>query len=225
MSTPPILDAIPLASRTPDTWAASVLEEPLALLNDHAYLEKKAASNALELLNRWPEPGCPEDWVRTLAAIASDEAAHLSSVVRLLARRGGGSRGRIAIRTPAPCGACSQGGRKPGAARSALDIGHHRGPVVRAVRRARTRLRRSRTRPVLSPAGILGAGALHGVPAPRPVCRPRAGGGGALGRDARGRGRYSGGAAPGAEDSWRDMRSRWADQGGSFVGVPASAGG
>jgi tRNA-(ms[2]io[6]A)-hydroxylase len=67
----------------------AVLEQPLALLNDHAYLEKKAASNALELLNRWPEPVCPADWVRTLAGIASDEAAHLSSVIRLLASRGG----------------------------------------------------------------------------------------------------------------------------------------
>ena len=89
MSMPPILDALPLASRTPDSWAAAVLEQPLALLNDHAYLEKKAASNALELLNRWPEPVCPPDWVGTLASIASDEAAHLHSVVWILARRGG----------------------------------------------------------------------------------------------------------------------------------------
>ena len=80
---------LPLLSRTPDAWAVAVLSEPLALLNDHAYLEKKAASNALELLNRWPEPVCPPDWTRTLAAIASDETAHLSSVVRLLTRRGG----------------------------------------------------------------------------------------------------------------------------------------
>src|SRR4051794_25567303 len=81
MSTPSTLDALPLASRTPDSWAKAVLEQPLALLNDHAYLEKKAASNALELLNRWPEPGCPPDWVQTLSAIASDEAAHLNAVV------------------------------------------------------------------------------------------------------------------------------------------------
>jgi tRNA-(ms[2]io[6]A)-hydroxylase len=66
-----------------------VLEDPLALLSDHAYLERKAASNALELLNRWPEPSYSPDWVRTLAAIASDEASHLSAVVRLLSRRGG----------------------------------------------------------------------------------------------------------------------------------------
>jgi tRNA-(ms[2]io[6]A)-hydroxylase len=81
--------ALPLLSRTPASWALGVLREPLALLNDHAYLEKKAASNALELLNRLPEPECPDDWISTLASIASDEAAHLHSVVRLLARRGG----------------------------------------------------------------------------------------------------------------------------------------
>src|SRR6516165_719799 len=89
MSLSSIIDALPLASRTPDSWAVAVLEQPLALLNDHAYLEKKAASNALELLNRWPEPSCPAEWAPTLAAIASDEASHLSGVVRLLVERGG----------------------------------------------------------------------------------------------------------------------------------------
>ena len=80
---------IPLLSRTPEGWAELVLRDPLALLNDHAYLEKKAATNALELLNRWPEPSCPEEWTLTLAAIASDEASHLSTVVRILVERGG----------------------------------------------------------------------------------------------------------------------------------------
>ena len=65
------------------------MREPLALLNDHAYLEKKAASNALELLNRWPEPHCPIQWPVTLAAIASDEASHLGAVIRILTKRGG----------------------------------------------------------------------------------------------------------------------------------------
>ena len=80
---------LPLLSRTPDSWADAAISDVLALLSDHAYLEKKAASNALELLNRWPEPDCPHDWVGTLAAIASDETAHLGLVVRLLHRRGG----------------------------------------------------------------------------------------------------------------------------------------
>ena len=66
-----------------------MIKDVLALLNDHAYLEKKAASNWLELLNRWPEPDCPHDWVSTLAAIACDDTSHSSLVVRLLNRRGG----------------------------------------------------------------------------------------------------------------------------------------
>ena len=82
-------EELPLLSRTPDAWAAMVMRDPLALLSDHAYLEKKAAANALELLNRWPEPSRPEEWTQTLAAIASDEATHLSGVVRLLTERGG----------------------------------------------------------------------------------------------------------------------------------------
>jgi tRNA 2-(methylsulfanyl)-N6-isopentenyladenosine37 hydroxylase len=80
---------LPLLSRTPEAWAEQVMREPLALLNDHAYLEKKAAANALELLNRWPEPRQPRLWVATLAGIARDEAAHLAMVCRLLQRRGG----------------------------------------------------------------------------------------------------------------------------------------
>src|SRR5579859_5761919 len=81
--------SLPLHWQTPVRWGAAVLREPLALLNDHAYLEKKAAANALELLNRWPEPRCPRSWLPTLAGIARDEAAHLQIVCRLLERRGG----------------------------------------------------------------------------------------------------------------------------------------
>ncbi|MCI0378141.1 MAG: DUF2202 domain-containing protein [Gemmataceae bacterium] len=81
--------SLPLLSRTPDTWTEAVLREPLALLNDHAYLEKKAAANALELLNRWPEPKCPKLWISTLAGIARDETTHLALVCRLLQKRGG----------------------------------------------------------------------------------------------------------------------------------------
>jgi tRNA-(ms[2]io[6]A)-hydroxylase len=82
-------EELPLLSRTPDGWAEVALRDPLALLNDHAHLEKKATANALELVNRWPEPSRPEEWTQTLAGIASDEATHLNSVVRLLNERGG----------------------------------------------------------------------------------------------------------------------------------------
>ena len=89
MEKPSLDREIPLLSRTPEGWAELALRDPLALMNDHAYLEKKAATNALELLNRWPEPACPDEWTLTLAAIASDEASHLSAVVRILVERGG----------------------------------------------------------------------------------------------------------------------------------------
>lgn len=80
---------LPLRHTTPATWAPVVLEDPLALLNDHAHLEKKAATNALELLNRWPEPNPPENWVTAMTAVARDEVEHLAVVSRILARRGG----------------------------------------------------------------------------------------------------------------------------------------
>jgi tRNA-(ms[2]io[6]A)-hydroxylase len=80
---------LPLRYQTPGAWAAAALRQPLELLNDHAHLEKKAAANALELLNRWPEPNPPENWVAAMTAVARDEVEHLATVCRILARRGG----------------------------------------------------------------------------------------------------------------------------------------
>src|SRR5216684_6124929 len=76
-------DDLPLRYLTPARWAAEVLERPLELLNDHAHLEKKAATNALELVNRYPEPTPPENWVSAMTAIARDEVEHLAVVCRL----------------------------------------------------------------------------------------------------------------------------------------------
>ena len=69
-------------------WAYAVLAEPVRLLIDHAFLEKKAATNALELLTRWPGDWLP-GWVETMTSVARDEAAHLAQVMRILLRRGG----------------------------------------------------------------------------------------------------------------------------------------
>jgi tRNA-(ms[2]io[6]A)-hydroxylase len=80
---------LPLRYQTPPSWADAVLVRPLELLNDHAHLEKKAATNALELLNRWPEPSPPENWVAAMTAVSRDEVEHLAVVCRILARRGG----------------------------------------------------------------------------------------------------------------------------------------
>jgi len=85
---PPETAALPLRSRTPAEWGAAVLADPFSLLVDHAFLEKKAATNALELLTRWPNEWL-DGWVEAMTGIARDEVAHLSQVVRLLASRGG----------------------------------------------------------------------------------------------------------------------------------------
>jgi tRNA-(ms[2]io[6]A)-hydroxylase len=82
------IETLPLHSRTPLEWGRAVLADPIALLRDHAYLEKKAAANALELMTRWPGEWTP-GWVETMTGVARDEASHLAQAVRILARRGG----------------------------------------------------------------------------------------------------------------------------------------
>ncbi|MCS7014401.1 MAG: tRNA-(ms[2]io[6]A)-hydroxylase [Chloroherpetonaceae bacterium] len=82
-------DELPLQYATPKSWAERVLQNPLELLYDHAYLERKAATNALDLLNRWVEPACPHQWVQTLSHLAQDETSHLYIVSQLIARRSG----------------------------------------------------------------------------------------------------------------------------------------
>ena len=64
------------------------MQDLCALLDDHAHLERKAATNAMSLLNRWPEPVPPMGWVTTLSSIARDETDHLFKVSKLLAQRG-----------------------------------------------------------------------------------------------------------------------------------------
>ncbi|MDR3698606.1 MAG: tRNA-(ms[2]io[6]A)-hydroxylase [Candidatus Sulfopaludibacter sp.] len=81
------MDSLPLHSRTPIEWAHAVLADPIRLLIDHAFLEKKAANNALELMTRWPNDWL-DGWVETMTGVARDEAAHLAQVTRILMRRG-----------------------------------------------------------------------------------------------------------------------------------------
>ncbi len=79
---------LPLHSRTPLEWGTAVLRDPIPLLIDHAFLEKKAALNAMELMTRWPSEWV-EGWVETMTGVARDEAAHLAQVTRILIKRGG----------------------------------------------------------------------------------------------------------------------------------------
>jgi tRNA-(ms[2]io[6]A)-hydroxylase len=82
------LEALPLHTQTPVEWGHAALADPIRLLIDHAFLEKKAAINAMELLTRWPNDWI-DGWVETMTSVARDEAAHLSQVMRILIRRGG----------------------------------------------------------------------------------------------------------------------------------------
>ncbi len=84
-------ETLPIKAATPESWAAMALVDVDALLSDHAYLERKAAGNAMELLNRWPTPILAQPlhyWVRVLTVIARDETEHLAQVTRLLEKRG-----------------------------------------------------------------------------------------------------------------------------------------
>src|SRR5262252_165171 len=85
ITVPIAAETLPLHSQTPLEWGRAVLTDPIALLIDHAFLEKKAATNALELLTRWPNDWM-DGWVEALTAIAKDEVAHLAQVTRLLQR-------------------------------------------------------------------------------------------------------------------------------------------
>ncbi len=65
------LDTLPLHSRTPLEWGHAALADPMALLVDHAFLEKKAAANALELMTRWPGEWTP-GWLETISGVSRD---------------------------------------------------------------------------------------------------------------------------------------------------------
>jgi tRNA-(ms[2]io[6]A)-hydroxylase len=83
-----VKEQLPLLTQTPEAWGRQALADPIALLIDHAFLEMKAAQNAMELMTRWPNEWTP-GWVETMTSVARDEAAHLAQVTRLLMRRGG----------------------------------------------------------------------------------------------------------------------------------------
>lgn len=82
---------LPLKLYTPDSWAKESLKDIPALLSDHAHLERKAASNALSLLHRWPKQSEDKEiayrWVSFLTEVAKDEVLHLELVSQLLEKR------------------------------------------------------------------------------------------------------------------------------------------
>lgn len=77
--------AFVLKSATDPRWLALALENFDAILIDHAHCEKKAAANALSMLQSYPEiPGLPAQ----MARLAREESAHLARVLQLMEERG-----------------------------------------------------------------------------------------------------------------------------------------
>lgn len=70
---------------SPQSWLPQALANFNEVLVDHAHCEKKAAANALSLLQAYPEvPGLPAQ----LARLAREESAHLARVLALMEERG-----------------------------------------------------------------------------------------------------------------------------------------
>ena len=73
-----------LQCSTNDEWLRSVNNDPASILRDHAHCEKKAATMAISLLNRYPEK---TELVRKMAALAQEEMSHFQSVIEKMFER------------------------------------------------------------------------------------------------------------------------------------------
>ncbi|MBU8900517.1 tRNA-(ms[2]io[6]A)-hydroxylase [Corallococcus sp. H22C18031201] len=74
-----------LHAATDPRWLPLALERFDEVLVDHAHCEKKAAANALSMLQAYPDlPGLPAQ----MARLAREESAHLARVLDLMAERG-----------------------------------------------------------------------------------------------------------------------------------------
>ncbi|RKH22830.1 tRNA-(ms[2]io[6]A)-hydroxylase [Corallococcus sp. CA041A] len=74
-----------LHAPTDPGWLPLALAHFDAVLVDHAHCEKKAAANALSMLQAYPDlPGLPSQ----MARLAREESAHLARVLDLMAARG-----------------------------------------------------------------------------------------------------------------------------------------
>lgn len=83
----PLTGAGPVVLKQPTDprWLPNALAHFDLVLIDHAHCEKKAAANALSLLQSYPEiPELP----MMMARLAREESAHLAKVLELMAARG-----------------------------------------------------------------------------------------------------------------------------------------
>ena len=69
---------------TPDRWVENALENQSLMLVDHANCEKKAASTALSLINRYTDNF---DLLNKMSRLAREEMRHFEQVIALMKRR------------------------------------------------------------------------------------------------------------------------------------------
>jgi tRNA-(ms[2]io[6]A)-hydroxylase len=74
-----------LAEESDSRWAAAVVEHLDELLLEHAHLERKAASGALQFMFRYSEHAFLQ---QPLSELAREELRHYEAVLELMARRG-----------------------------------------------------------------------------------------------------------------------------------------
>ncbi len=86
VSTASALDEINafLPCPTPDRWVENALENQSLMLIDHANCEKKAASTALSLINRYTDNF---DLLNKMSRLAREEMRHFEQVIALMKRR------------------------------------------------------------------------------------------------------------------------------------------
>ena len=70
---------------TSEEWIAAVNLDPAMVLRDHAHCEKKAATMAISLLNRYPEK---TQLVAAMAELAEEEMGHFRMVLAKMMERG-----------------------------------------------------------------------------------------------------------------------------------------
>ena len=73
-----------LPCATPDRWIENALENQTLMLIDHANCEKKAASTALSLINRYTDNF---ELLNKMSRLAREEMRHFEQVIALMKRR------------------------------------------------------------------------------------------------------------------------------------------
>lgn len=73
-----------LGSETPEAWVNNALNNQDLMLIDHAHCEKKAATTALNLINRYPHD---DELLHKMSRLAREELRHFEQVLKFIKKR------------------------------------------------------------------------------------------------------------------------------------------